>query len=123
MLLLRIQWIWFLWPLAILAVFVVGFGVLLARSAMVKVNDSLPVTNAYTQRLRLYRGEIGPGDVLTPADTSDVAIATLSYGVGNWYLVRGDTATARDWFARSVRSGGWPGFGFIISEIELQRLR
>ncbi len=85
--------------------------------------DSLPVSNAYAQRLRLYRGQIGPDEVLTPADTTDVAIATLSYGVGNWYLVRGDTARARDWFERSVRSGGWPGFGFIISEVELRRLR
>jgi len=85
--------------------------------------DSLPVNNAYAQRLRLYRGEIGPDQVITPADTTDVAIATLSYGVGNWYLVRGDTARARDWFGRSVRSGGWPGFGFIISEVELRRLR
>ena len=47
LLLVRFQWIWFLWPLAILAVFVVGFGVLLARSAMVKVNQSLPVTNRF----------------------------------------------------------------------------
>lgn len=85
--------------------------------------DSLPVNNAYAQRLRLYRGAIGPDEVITPADTTDVAIATLSYGVGNWYLVRGDTARARDWFGRSVRSGGWPGFGFIISEVELRRLR
>lgn len=47
LLLVRFQWIWFLWPLAILAVFVVGFGVLLARSAMVKVNESLPVTSRF----------------------------------------------------------------------------
>jgi hypothetical protein len=53
LLLLRIQWIWFLWPLAILAVFVVGFGVLLARSAMVKVNDSLPVTNRFKRHTRI----------------------------------------------------------------------
>lgn len=85
--------------------------------------DSLPVANAYTQRLRLYRGEIGPEAVFTPADTSDVAVATLSYGIGNWYLVRGDTAQARRWFERSVASGGWPAFGFIVSEIELRRLK
>src|SRR5881628_299923 len=85
--------------------------------------DSLAATNAYAQRLRLYRGQIGPDDVITPADTGDVALATLSYGVGNWYLVRGDTARARAWFERSVRSGGWPAFGFIMSEVELQRLR
>ena len=85
--------------------------------------DSLQTSNAYRQRLRLYRGEIGPDAVLTPADTSDVAVATLSYGVGNWYLVRGDTATARTWFERAIRSGGWPAFGFMAAEAELRRLR
>jgi hypothetical protein len=53
LLLLRFQWIWFLWPLAILAVFVVGFGVLLARSAMVKVNESLPVTNRLRRHTKI----------------------------------------------------------------------
>lgn len=84
--------------------------------------DSLATTNAYRQRLRLYRGEIGPDSVLTAADTGDVATATLSYGVGNWYLVRGDTAQARRWFERAVASGGWPAFGFIAAEAELRRL-
>jgi DnaJ domain len=45
LLLVRFQWIWFLWPLGILAVFVLGFGVLMARSAMRAVNASLAVTN------------------------------------------------------------------------------
>ena len=85
--------------------------------------QSPPVTNAYTRRLQLYRGEIGPDAVLTPADTDDVQIATLAYGVGNWYLIRGDKAQARVWFERSVQSGGWPAFGFILSEVELRRLR
>jgi hypothetical protein len=81
------------------------------------------VTNAYARRLELYRGQIGPDQVLTPADTEAIQVATLSYGLGNWYLVRGDTANARTWFERSVRSGGWPAFGFIVSEAELRRLR
>jgi hypothetical protein len=34
MVLVRSQWIWFLWPLAILATFVMLFGVLMARSAL-----------------------------------------------------------------------------------------
>ena len=50
-------------------------------------------------------------------------VATLAYGLGNWYLVRGDKAQARQAFERSVQSGGWPGFGFIVSEVELRRLR
>lgn len=83
-----------------------------------------PVSNAYTKRIQLYRGEIGPDAVLTAADTDDTQIATLAYGLGNWYLVKGDKAQARKAFERSVQaSGGWPGFGFIVSEVELRNLR
>jgi Flp pilus assembly protein TadD len=83
-----------------------------------------PIDNAYTRRLKLYRGEIGPDAVVTPADTEEVQIATLAYGLGNWYLVQGDKAKAREMFERSVNTaGGWPGFGFIVSEVELRRLR
>ena len=96
-----------------------------AQLALALISDTMRITSAtaYMQRLRLYRGLITPDQVLTPADTSDIAVATLSYGVGNWYLVRGDTARAREWFTRSVASGGWPAFGFIASEVELRRLR
>ena len=92
--------------------------------AMLDRRPEKPVTNAYTRRLQLYRGEIGPDAVITAADTDEVQIATLAYGLGNWYLVRGDKANARKAFERSVQaSGGWPGFGFIVSEAELRRLR
>ena len=94
-----------------------------ARAMLASRPDSLPVDNAYARRLRLYRGEIGPEQVFTPADTADVQVATLSYGLGSWYLVRGDTARAREQFERSVGSGGWAGFGFILSEVELTRLQ
>jgi tetratricopeptide (TPR) repeat protein len=94
-----------------------------AQAVLDQNADSLPVENAYTQRLRLYRGQITPEQVVTPADTEDIQIATLSYGLGDWYLVRGDTAQAREWFQRAVASGGWPAFGFIAAEADLRRLR
>jgi DnaJ domain len=53
LLLVRTQWMWFLWPLAILAVFVVAFGVLMARSAMVAMNESLPKTNRLKRHTKL----------------------------------------------------------------------
>jgi hypothetical protein len=53
LMLVRFQWIFVLWPLAILAVFVLGFGVLMARSAMVAVNASLPTTNRLKGHTRL----------------------------------------------------------------------
>jgi tetratricopeptide (TPR) repeat protein len=95
-----------------------------ARALLARRPDSLSVNNAYTTRLKLYRGEIQPDQVFAPADTAGVQVATLSYGLGNWYLVRGDTVNARRWFERSVSaSAGWAGFGFIISEVELRRPR
>jgi hypothetical protein len=51
-----------------------------------------------------------------------VQVATLNYGLGNWYMVQHDTTKAKAAFARAVASGGWPGFGFIVSEAELRRL-
>ncbi len=94
-----------------------------AQAMLDRRPDAKPVVNAYTRRLQLYRGEIRPDAVVTPADTEDVQVATLAYGLGNWYLLRGDTVQARRWFERAIASGGWPGFGFIVSEAELRRLR
>ncbi len=96
-----------------------------AQSALAPITDSLRITSAtaYWQRLKLYRGLIGPDQVIGPSDTAAVQIATMSFGVGNWYLAKGDTANARRWFKRAVESGGWPGFAFFAAETELKRLR
>ena len=92
-----------------------------ATAMLARRPDSLATKVAYGKRLKLYRGEIGPDALVAPSDTGDVDVATLSFGLGNWYLVKGDTARARVEFERSVKSGGWPAFGFIASEAELAR--
>src|SRR5882762_1878767 len=51
--LVRFQWIWFLWPLAILAGFVILFGVVMARSAMRAMNDALPQSSRFRRYTRL----------------------------------------------------------------------
>ncbi len=94
-----------------------------AKAFLAQRTDSLKTDVAYARRLKLYRGEITPEQLITSADTEDVQLATLSFGLGNWYLVRGDRAQARQWFERSVKSGGWMGFGFIVSEAELQQMK
>jgi tetratricopeptide (TPR) repeat protein len=66
-----------------------------AEAMLASQPDSLPVDNAYARRLTLYRGEISPDQVFTPADTADVQVATLSFGLGNWYLVRALGAVRR----------------------------
>ena len=86
-------------------------------------SKALPQDYGYTRRLQLYAGVVTPDNLLTPADTDDVQIATLSYGAGNWLLVQGDEARARAWFERATQTGGWPAFGFILAETELRRLK
>ena len=49
--LVRFQWIWFLWPLAILAVLVILFGIVMARGTMRAIADTMPVT----KRVRGFR--------------------------------------------------------------------
>lgn len=51
--LVRFQWIWFLWPLAILAALVIVFGILMARSAMRAVTASLPLTKRFRRYQRV----------------------------------------------------------------------
>ena len=47
LLLLRFQWIWFLWPLAILALFVIMVGVVMTRSAIRNFKSSFPETHMF----------------------------------------------------------------------------
>lgn len=86
--------------------------------------DTLKITTAtaYETRLKLYRGAITAMQALSPADTAPIQVATISFGVGNWYLVRGDTTRAVAWFTHAVSSRGWPAFAFFAAETELQKL-
>ncbi len=96
-----------------------------ATAMLARRPDTLqaPPGYAYVTRLKLYRGELTPETLFAPGDTTDVQVATLNYGLGDWYMARGDTANAKAAFERAVASRGWPGFGFIVSEAELKRLR
>ena len=60
-----------------------------AKAMLDRHPDSLKIDNAYAARLRMYRGLVDPERVFTAADTADVQVATLSFGIGNYYLVKG----------------------------------
>ena len=45
--LVRIQWVRFLWPLAVVAVLVILFGIMMARNSMRAFNASLPISNPF----------------------------------------------------------------------------
>jgi tetratricopeptide (TPR) repeat protein len=76
---------------------------------------------AYHARLLMYKGARSPESVLNLNTADDVQIATQGYGVGNWYLVNGDRAKAREIFERVIAGRAWPAFGFIAAEADLKR--
>jgi tetratricopeptide (TPR) repeat protein len=77
---------------------------------------------SYHRRLLMYKGVEKPEALLDPANTDDLTIATQGYGVGNWYLVNGNAARAREIFERVVAGRSWSAFGYIAAEADLQRM-
>ena len=91
------------------------------------IRDDMKIieNDSYYLRLKMYKGLIQPDSLLkVGANTEDVdlALATQGYGVGNWYLCQGDTAKAVEVFNTVVSGKHFSAFGFIASEVELQRL-
>lgn len=93
-----------------------------AERVLAEPREAAAPADAYEKRMALYRGRLTPDDILSRADTASTVRATLTHGVGQWSLIRGDTALARRWFERSLTTGAWPSFGFIAAEVELARL-
>lgn len=77
--------------------------------------------HAYHRRLRMYKGELSPDDLLDDS-ASPLDLATQGYGVGMWYLGNGQTERAVEIFRRTVSGPYWPAFGYIAAEVELARL-
>lgn len=93
-----------------------------ADAVLTPIHDKLEIieNDSYFKRLMMYKGLRTPESVLS--DTADdLQIATQGYGVGNWYLVNGDSAKAKQIFERVVAGKQWSAFGFIAAEAELAR--
>lgn len=72
----------------------------------------------YVQRLRLYAGQLQPQDLLRNDTDDPLAIATLGYGVGNWYLYNGHEDAARRAFRRVLELGDPTSVGHLATECE-----
>ncbi len=77
--------------------------------------------HAYHRRLLMYKGDVGPEELLDLETASELDLATLGYGLGNWYLYNGDPKRAEAVFRRVISGPYWPAFGFIAAEVELAR--
>ena len=78
--------------------------------------------DAYLKRLRMYRGELTPEDLLdTDADDRALALATQGYGVANWYWVNGEPDKAAAMWEEIRATGSWAAFGYIAAEVDAAR--
>ena len=78
---------------------------------------------AYHRRLLMYKGLEKPDALIGAASTDPTQLATQGYGVGNYYLVTGNTANARAVFQKVTAGTGWNAFGYIAAEADLQRMK
>jgi tetratricopeptide (TPR) repeat protein len=85
--------------------------------------DMQPGENkSYFDRLLFYKGLKKESDIINDKMT-DLEIATVGYGIGNWHLYNGNPNKAKEYFQRIVSGKYWPAFGFISAETELSRMR
>ena len=70
----------------------------------------------------MYKGLRKPEDLLQ-AGGDPVSVATLAYGVANWYLYNGRKDEAKAIFQRIITGPNWMPFGFIAAEAELARMK
>jgi tetratricopeptide (TPR) repeat protein len=86
-------------------------------------------TQVYLNLVRFYQGRMKEADALAPepprgGDTyvePELKFDTSAYQLGNWYQYTGNAAKAHEYFARVARGGVWITWGFIGSEVELQK--
>lgn len=75
----------------------------------------------YVQRLRLYRGEARPEELLRATSNEGIDVAILGYGVAVWYLCRGFAEAASRTFERILEVGDPTTMGYLAAETEHAR--
>lgn len=95
-----------------------------AATLLARITPKMEIleNGAYHRRLLMYKGAEKPEALLDPAGADATTVATQGYGVGNYYLVTGDTARARQVFERVTSGSGWNAFGYIAAEADLARM-
>ena len=94
-----------------------------AKRLLGTVAEGLPIkeNEAYYRALLFYKGVRTEDQVLDAAAFDTNTGVTTGYGVGNQYLVEGQTERACAVFRRLVEAEQWNGFGFIAAETDLTR--
>jgi len=90
-----------------------------AKALLKDITDSMEIieNDSYYQRLKMYKNGTPLPDPQTPLD-----IATLGYGLGNWYYYNGDIVKAKEIFRKVTSGTESAAFGYIAAETDLKRI-
>jgi tetratricopeptide (TPR) repeat protein len=95
-----------------------------------EMKNSSEHTLFYLNLVRFFQGAMPEAQVLPPepragnTDTeTEMSFDTVAYGVGNWHLYNHDPAKAEEYFRRVAKGHVWVTWGFIGSELELDRMK
>ncbi len=78
--------------------------------------------HAYHELLLLFKGERTPEELLGGGGEDSLQNTTTAYGVGAWYMITGNQASADEIFARILEDESqWAAFGYIAAEAEIAR--
>lgn len=96
-----------------------------AKRVLARITPEMKVkeNKSYFDRLLFYKGLKKESELVDVEKATDLEIATIGYGVGNWHFYNGNRARAEEYFQRIVSGKYWPAFGFIAAEAQLARRR
>lgn len=78
---------------------------------------------AYLDLLLLFKGDKPEEELLKLATTNNGDLnPTISYGIGNWYLLNNRIDDARTLFWRTLEGPNWDSFGYIATEAEINNM-
>jgi hypothetical protein len=77
---------------------------------------------SYFDRLLFYKGLKKEEELVNVEKATDLEIATVGYGLGNWHLYNGKPGKGRRIFPPHRGGKYWHAFGFIAAEAEIGAL-
>lgn len=93
-----------------------------ARELLNKINSGMDVieNRDYLRILLLYKGELKEKDFLN--QEASLSGATLLFGLGNYYITKGEIAKAKEILTKIVSGNQWASFAYIAAEKTLKEL-
>lgn len=94
-----------------------------AAKVLARITPTMNVkeNKSYFDRLLFYKGLKTEADLINVEKATDLEIATVGYGLGNWHFYNGNRTKAEEYFRKITTGKYWPAFGFIAAEVELAR--